>query len=148
MPSTAAAALAAASQARLAMADLPADHPVRADVTAQLDNLLFNRFLSFTPDPWLEHLPRYAEAAAQRVRAAKANPARDAREALQIEDLEAEYADLTAAEPPGPLRPAVEEIAFLLEELRVSLFAQQLRTSVPVSAKRVRTAIQRARSVP
>ncbi|SDL58171.1 ATP-dependent RNA helicase HrpA [Tessaracoccus oleiagri] len=146
--STAAAALTAASQARLAMADLPADHPVRADVTAQLDNLFFNRFLSFTPDPWLEHLPRYAEAAAHRVRAAKANPARDAREALQVEDLEAEYADLTAAEPPGPLRPAVEEIAFLLEELRVSLFAQQLRTSVPVSAKRVRSAIQRARTVP
>src|SRR5699024_2796642 len=125
------------SQARLALADLAPDHPLRVDVTSQLDNLLFNRFLSFTPDPWLEHLPRYCEAAAQRVRAAKANPARDAREALQVEDLEAEYADLTASEPPGPLRPEVEEIAFLIEELRVSLFAQQLRTSVPISPKRV-----------
>ena len=58
-----------------------------------------------------------------------------------MEDL---YADLTDAQPPGPLRADVEEIAFLIEELRVSLFAQQLRTSVPVSAKRIRQAIRQA----
>ncbi|NLE99231.1 MAG: ATP-dependent RNA helicase HrpA [Propionibacterium sp.] len=141
----AAEALIGATQARLAVGEFPADHPVRVDVTAQLENLLFDRFLSFTPDPWLEHLPRYCQAAAIRVRAAQANPTRDARESMQVEDLEAEYADLVDAEPPGPLRPEVDEIAFLLEEFRVSLFAQQLRTSVPISAKRIRRAIEMAR---
>ena len=143
--STAAEALTAATRTRLALASFPEDHPVRVDVTTQLDNLLFTNFLSFTPDPWLSHVPRYCEAAAFRVQAALANPARDAREALQVEELEDEYAALTDAEPPGPLRPEVEEIAFLLEEFRVSVFAQQLRTSVPVSAKRIRKVMHAAR---
>ncbi|MDU7360044.1 MAG: ATP-dependent RNA helicase HrpA [Propionibacteriaceae bacterium] len=143
--STAAEALTAATKTRLALASFPEDHPVRVDITTQLDNLLFTNFLSFTPDPWLSHLPRYCEAAAFRVQAALANPARDAREAMQVEELEDEYADLTDAQPPGPLRPEVEEIAFLLEEFRVSVFAQQLRTSVPVSAKRIRKVMHAAR---
>ena len=140
--SLAAATLTAAAQAKVQLADLPTDHPVRVDVEAQFDNLLFNNFLSFTPDPWLQHLPRYAEAALARVKAAKLNPAKDARDALKIEELELLFGDLVDREPPGPLRPEVEEIAFLLEEFRVSLFAQQLRTSVPVSEKRIRKAIE------
>ena len=118
---------------------------MRVDVAAQLDNLLFPRFLSFTSDPWLQHLPRYCQAAALRVRAGIENPARDARSQVLIDELESEYAELTDAEPPGPLRPEVEEIAFLLEELRVSQFAQQLRTSVTVSAKKLRKAMESAR---
>ena len=59
--------------------------------------------------------------------------------------MEDAYAELTDSLPSGPLPPAVEEIAFLLEEFRVSLFAQQLRTAVPVSAKRIRQAIRQAR---
>ncbi len=141
----AARALEAATRARVTLGELPADHPLRVDVEAQLDNLLFDRFLSFTPDPWLQHLPRYCEAAALRVEQALADPTRDARGAEQVEQVEAEYAALADAEPPGPLRPEVEEIAFLVEEFRVSVFAQQLRTSVPVSTKRIRRAIDAAR---
>ena len=48
--------------------------------------------------------------------------------------------------PPGPLPTAVAEVGWLLEELRVSLFAQGLRTKVPVSEKRVRSAIEAARA--
>lgn len=142
----AAEALGSATQTRLALAQLPSNHPVRVDVTTQLENLLFDRFLSFTPDPWLEHLPRYCAATTLRVRDALANPARDARGAEQVEELENEFAALTDAEPPGPLRPEVEEIAFLLEEFRVSVFAQQLRTAVPISAKRIRKAMRAVRS--
>ncbi len=139
----AAAALAAATQVRLELSSLASGDRVRQDVEAQLAGLLFDRFISFTPDPWLRHLPRYCEAALLRVRAAKLNPARDARESVQVEELEDEFAALTQAQPPGPLRADVEEIAFWLEEFRVSVFAQQLRTSVPVSAKRIRKAIER-----
>ncbi|AQP44587.1 ATP-dependent RNA helicase HrpA [Tessaracoccus flavus] len=135
-------ALAQLTQARLLLAGFPADSPVRRDVTTQLDNLFFNRFISATPDPWFGHLPRYAQAAALRLQAAAAAPDRDAKLQEQIDEVEDEYAALVDAQPPGPLAPAVEEIAFLIEEFRVSLFAQQLRTAVPVSAKRIRQAIR------
>ena len=141
---TAAHALTAVTQAKLLLAGMPADDPVRADVRAQLDNLFFNRFLSATPDPWFQHLPRYAQAAVARLQAAAVNPQRDDKLASELYDLEDAYAELTEAQPPGPLPPAVEEIAFLLEEFRVSLFAQQLRTAVPVSAKRIRQAMRQA----
>ena len=142
---TAAHALTSVTQARILLAGLPADDPVRVDVTAQLDNLFFNRFISATPDPWFGHLPRYAQAAVARLQAAAVNPARDDKVAVELYAVEDAYAELTDAQPPGPLRPEVEEIAFLLEEFRVSLFAQQLRTAVPISAKRIRQAIRQAR---
>jgi ATP-dependent helicase HrpA len=47
--------------------------------------------------------------------------------------------------PKGPLPANVAGVGWLLEELRVSLFAQQLRTAEPVSAKRVRTAMAACR---
>ncbi|MDO5677525.1 MAG: DUF3418 domain-containing protein [Propionibacteriaceae bacterium] len=141
---TAAHALTAVTQAKLLLASMPADDPVRRDVTDQLGNLFFNRFISATPDPWYAHLPRYAQAAVARLQAAAVNPARDDKLAVELYDIEDDYAELTNAQPPGPLSPAVEEIAFLIEEFRVSLFAQQLRTSVPVSAKRIRQALRQA----
>ncbi len=58
-----------------------------------------------------------------------------------IEQLEDEYAALCARYPAGPLPRDVTEVGWLLEELRVSLFAQSLGTAAPVSAKRVRTAM-------
>ena len=61
---------------------------------------------------------------------------------LRCEDA---YAELCALAPPGPLPDFVDEVGWLLEELRVSLFAQSLGTAVPVSEKRVLTAIERAR---
>ena len=118
--------------------------PASRDVASQLDNLFFARFISATPDPWFGHLPRYAAAAVARLEAAAQQPARDAKLQAEVDEMEDLYADLTDAQPPGPLRADVEEIAFLIEELRVSLFAQQLRTSVPVSAKRIRQAIRQA----
>ena len=62
---------------------------------------------------------------------------------LRCEDA---YAELTAAVPPGPLPGFVADIGWLLEELRVSLFAQPLRTKVPVSEKRVLAAVAAARA--
>ena len=80
-----------------------------------------------------------------RLQAAAEHPDRDARLQAEIDEVEDAYAELTDAQPPGPLRPEVEEIAFLVEEFRVSLFAQQLRTAVPVSAKRIRQAVRQTR---
>lgn len=141
---TAAQALVSITEAKLLLAGMPADDPVRTDVATQLGNLFFNRFISATPEPWFQHLPRYAQAAVVRLRAAAVNPSRDDKVAGELYDIEDTYAELTDAQPPGPLPPAVEEIAFLIEEFRVSLFAQQLRTAVPISAKRIRQAIRQA----
>jgi ATP-dependent helicase HrpA len=140
---TASQALANATRARL-LIGLNPTAPASRDVASQLDNLFFARFISATPDPWFGHLPRYAAAAVARLEAAAQQPARDAKLQAEVDEMEDLYADLTDAQPPGPLRADVEEIAFLIEELRVSLFAQQLRTSVPVSAKRIRQAIRQA----
>lgn len=113
------------------------------DVAAQLDNLVFVNFISATRDPWFGQLPRYVQAMKIRLEAAVRNPARDADLQDQMDELEHEYAAIVDRQPPGPLPAAVEEVAFLLEELRVGLFAQTLRTHVPISPKRVRTAMKK-----
>ncbi len=111
------------------------------DLTEQLANLVFPGFLSATAYANLVDLPRYLRAASLRIDALLTHPARDKQPAETVLEIEDEYAVLCAAQPPGPLPAPVAEIGWLIEELRVSLFAQSLRTKVPVSAKRVRNAI-------
>ena len=143
--STAAQVLTQRLDALEAIGTLPAGSPIREDVTAQLANLVFLNFIQATPDPWYGHLPRYVKGINARIEAWRTNPTRDAQTLELVEDLEAEYAELCDVQPEGPLSAEVEEVAFLIEELRVSLFAQKLRAAVPVSAKRVRSAMARAR---
>ncbi len=133
--------LAAQAEVDRALQDLSPADPLRIDVTAQMANLTFNRFISATPDPWFERLPTYVRAVSTRLQGAAKNRTRDDRGRVEIEGVEADYAALCNAQPPGPLSPGVEEVAFLIEELRVGTFAQGVRTAVPVSVKRVRQAI-------
>ena len=137
----AAQALTAQAEVERELQSFAVDDPLRTDVTEQLANLTFNRFISATPDPWFERVPTYVGAISVRLRGALKNRARDERARLEVEGVESEYARLCDARPPGPLTPEVEEVAFLIEELRVSLFAQGVRTAVPVSVKRVRQAM-------
>ena len=123
------------------LASLPSGTDIGHDISQQLDNLVFTNFISATPDPWYSRMPRWVQAMSLRLHAWRTNPGRDATQQALIDEVEADYADLCDRQPPGPLTPEVEEIGFLVEELRLSLFAQQLRTAVPVSAKRIRTAI-------
>ena len=131
-------------------ADLPAAAAVSpaaaADLTEQLDLLVFPGFLAATAYEHLTQLPRYLRAAQQRIAGLRTNPARDAAGLATILRCEDAYAELAAAAPPGPLPDFVDDVGWLIEELRVSLFAQSLRTPVPVSEKRVRTALERARA--
>ena len=122
--------------------ELPsAPQQVRSDVSEQLLGLIHPGFIAFTPEPHWQRLPRYLHAIELRLAAARSNPARDRIGAEVIDQLEDEYATLCAGYPPGPLPDDVAAVGWLLEELRVSLFAQTLGTAVPVSAKRVRTAM-------
>ena len=121
---------------------LPSAPPaVRADVTEQLTGLIHAGFIAGTPEPHWQRLPRYLQAIESRLASARTNPGRDRAGAEVIEQLEDEYAALCARYPAGPLPRDVTEVGWLLEELRVSLFAQSLGTAAPVSAKRVRTAM-------
>ena len=129
------------------LATLEARHPdAAADLREQVANLVFPGFLSATAYEHLVDLPRYLQAAQQRVATLQTQPTRDATPLGTVLRSEDAYAALVAEVPPGPLPTAVAEVGWLLEELRVSLFAQGLRTKVPVSEKRVLNAIQAARA--
>jgi ATP-dependent helicase HrpA len=115
-----------------------------ADIGEQVANLVFPGFLAATPHGHLVDLPRYLKAAQQRIVTLSSSPARDAAGMAAITGVEDAYAELVAAAPPGRLPDFVEEIGWLVEELRVSLFAQGLGTKQAVSEKRVRQAIRAA----
>ncbi|QGN32993.1 ATP-dependent RNA helicase HrpA [Microlunatus sp. Gsoil 973] len=121
------------------------DDLAAADLREQLDNLIFPGFLAVTDGERLPDLGRYLRAALNRITVLRANPARDSAGLATVTRVEDAYAELVAALPDGPLPPDVDAIGWMLEELRVSLFAQQLRTRMPVSEKRVMTAIAEAR---
>ena len=112
---------------------------VADDVAAQLARLVPKRFLIDTPWPALQHLPRYLKAVTLRLDKWRADPARDAARLAELRPLEQRFlrrlADLKGA---GDAR--LDEFRWLLEELRVSLFAQELRTPQPVSVKRLQKA--------
>ena len=116
----------------------------RQDVTEPLGNLVFPGFVAATGEPWFGHLARYLRAVEQRLATLATNPDRDAKAMDQVVEVEDAYALACANAPPGRLPPALSDVGWQLEEFRVSLFAQQLGTSLPVSSKRVLTAIRRA----
>ncbi|MFZ5538744.1 MAG: ATP-dependent RNA helicase HrpA [Pseudomonadota bacterium] len=107
-----------------------------ADIEQQLARLFPKRFIVATPPAQLAHYPRYLKAIALRLDKLKSDPARDAQRMNEVAQLQAPYLrELTARK--GVADPRLEEFRWLLEELRVSLFAQELRTPMPVSVKRL-----------
>jgi ATP-dependent helicase HrpA len=106
------------------------------DVRAQLDWLLHKRFVADIPYERLQHVPRYLKAINQRIEKLRNNPARDAQCMAQLQPLTQAWHKLRQAQQ-GKHDPRVEEFAWLLQELRVSLFAQELKTPVIVSVKRL-----------
>jgi len=106
------------------------------DVEQQLARLFPRHFLLQTPAAQLSHYPRYLKAIAIRLDKLRAEPARDQASLAQINALQQGYQRAVAARKGVP-DPRLEEFRWLLEELRVSLFAQELRTPMPVSAKRL-----------
>ena len=107
-----------------------------ADLQNQLDGLIGKRFVVDTPYAQLAHFPRYLKGMALRVDKLKADPARDARQFAEFQPLLQNY-QRAVAQRGGVLDPRLSEFRWLLEELRISLFAQELRTPMPVSVKRL-----------
>ncbi len=115
--------------------------PSAADARAQLDNLVFPGFVAATPEPHFTRIDRYLHALQVRVDGWQSHPARERQHMDTISALEEGYDAAIAHYPVGELPADAVEVGWLLEELRVSLFAQSLGTAQSVSAKRVRAAI-------
>ena len=108
------------------------------DVQESTGRLLSKGFIERTPYERLQHFPRYLKAAVLRLEKLRSDPQRDARLAAELAPLLAQWQrerlkQAKSGEPDSRL----EQFRWLIEELRVQLFAQELRTPVPVSVKRL-----------
>jgi ATP-dependent helicase HrpA len=108
------------------------------DVEAQLARLMPKDFIVATPWERLQRFPVYLQAASLRLEKLRADPTRDRRAAAELAPLETQWLREDARQRKhGSVDPRLEQFRWLLEELRVQLFAQQLKVPVPVSAKRL-----------
>ncbi len=109
-----------------------------ADMQGQLQGLVHKRFLSDNDYSQLAHFPRYLKAMNVRIEKLRADPARDAKLMADWQLAAAPYQRLNRDKSAGKnTDPKLVEFRWMLEELRVSLFAQELRTPMPVSVKRL-----------
>jgi ATP-dependent helicase HrpA len=107
-----------------------------ADAAQQLQRLVGKRFIADTPWPRLQHFARYLKAITLRLDKLRSDPERDAQRLAELRPQEQRYWRLLA-ERKGAMDERMSEFRWLLEELRVSFFAQELRTPQPVSIKRL-----------
>ena len=115
------------------------------DIRAQLDGLVYPGFVARTGYAQLSQLPRYLAAIEKRLEKLPSSVQRDGLSMAAVQTLEDEYDDAVAALAAGrAVPPALRRIRWMLEELRVSLFAVELGTAYTVSEKRIRQALAKA----
>ena len=121
-----------AHEARKRLARPLNPHAIQAigDMQAQLDRLIRKGYLSSTPIAWLRHYPRYLQGIIVRLEKLDRDPLRDQTRMAQFLPLWKRYLALSADNAP-------ESVRWLLEELRISLFAQELKTAERVSVERI-----------
>lgn len=124
----------AAAQRKLRDARLPRD--AQEDLQAQLQRLVGKRFIADVPWSQLQHLPRYLKGVVLRIDKQRADAERDVQRLAELRPLEQRWLR-RVQELKGRRDERLDEFRWLLEELRVSLFAQELRTPQPVSVKRL-----------
>jgi ATP-dependent helicase HrpA len=118
--------------------DLKGAPSAAQDMRNQLDALVRQHFVRDTPFERIQHYPRYLKGIALRIDKLKTDPARDARLMSDFVPLLTAWSrKMSAVRAQGFADPKLEDFRWLLEELRVSLFAQELKTPFPVSVKRL-----------
>ena len=115
-----------------------------ADIRAQLKGLVHNGFVTATGAERLRHVVRYLRGIERRLEKLPTEPTRDLQRTADIAWITGEYDSALASLPPGTSSPALREVRWMIEELRVSFFAQTLGTAHPVSLKRVTKALDDA----
>ena len=123
---------------RLDSATSPVLAPAVSDLRSQLAGLVHPGFVTATGWRRLQDLPRYLAAMERRLDKLAQDPRRDLERLQRVQQVQAHHAQLLRELPPGsPAREDLRRARWLVEELRVSLFAQELGTPLPVSEKRV-----------
>ena len=132
--------LAAAHELRKSI-ESPQAHAFRqaaGDLKRQLDALVFPGFLSAVDYEHLQHYPRYLAAMRRRIEKLPQAPERDEQHTRELgRYLEPLRARMERNRASGTVEPALEAFRWMLEEQRVSLFAQELKTPYPISYKRL-----------
>jgi ATP-dependent helicase HrpA len=129
---------------KLAALDNPAFQAVQQDARAQLQTLVAANFPSGVPPVLWQHLPRYLKALARRLDKVQGNQKRDAELMARVRPAMRAFEQLSAQVHRDEQHAEIARLQWLIEELRVSLFAQDLKTAVPVSEKRIQEQIERA----
>jgi ATP-dependent helicase HrpA len=112
------------------------------DIQTQAQGLIFEKFISDTPYGQLVHFPRYLKAIAMRIDKLRANPSRDAQCQKDWESVSRPWQKLVQGSRGSAAYAMAEDQAlsdfrWQLEELRVALYAQELKTPTPMSLKRL-----------
>jgi ATP-dependent helicase HrpA len=115
-----------------------APRPAIADLTVQREGLVHRGFVTETGAARLPDVLRYLRGILQRIDKLATNPTRDAAWQRQVEDVRAAYDDVLANNKPSR---ELSEVRWMIEELRISYFAQTLGTAYPVSDKRIYRAL-------
>ncbi|MDK1311223.1 ATP-dependent RNA helicase HrpA [Pseudoalteromonas ardens] len=112
------------------------------DIKSQLESLIFKGFVSQHGAHKLPDLLRYMKAIEKRLEKLPVDPNRDRLCVLELEKVASAYTDKCNKQPKGiPMPTTLDEIFWMQQELRVSLFAQTLGTPYPISAKRITNAL-------
>jgi ATP-dependent helicase HrpA len=131
---------------QLSQLGAPVAAPRGNPLAAELAALLPPRFLELIPFDRLSHLGRYLKALLTRIERAAQNPLKDQERARQLAPYQNAWKQLQAAPPSSAeARQAMEEFRWMIEEFKVSLFAQELGTISPVSSKRLDEKLARIR---
>jgi ATP-dependent helicase HrpA len=131
---------------KLAPLGSPAFLPLQRDVGAQLAALVPDDFPNGVAAALWPHLPRYLKALSRRLDKAPGNQKRDTELMASVAPAMRAFEQLSAQAHRGVALSELARLQWMIEELRVSLFAQDLRTVLPVSEKRVAEQVERARA--
>lgn len=116
----------------------PAVIPLYSDLRSQLDRLVHTRFVASLPLCRLENYPRYLRGMKLRLQKLRLDPGRDRQRYLRVvPHWHSLLEKLPKGDAPGETEPELERYRWLLEEFRISVFAQELGTAEPVSEKRL-----------
>jgi ATP-dependent helicase HrpA len=116
-----------------------------ASIDAELAELLPPDFVESTPRDWLAHFPRYLKAILRRIERLRGDVKRDAELSARVAPFAGALRELTAQSPRARPRPELQQLRWMIEEFRVSLFAQEMRTVLRVSEKRLAEQLEKAR---
>ncbi|MES2546662.1 MAG: DUF3418 domain-containing protein, partial [Pseudomonadota bacterium] len=112
---------------------------LKKDVEQQINSLIYKNCFTQTPWEYLQHIPRYLKALNLRIQKQPANPDRDGKNAASVGLIWQKWQDKMNGlqQSNRDIPPALQDFRWLIEELRVSLFAQELKTPMPISTKRL-----------